>query len=124
MTTTITCLLVTNDPDDFLEFSEALNEISKDAIVIAVADMTRAVALLAGKLSTPDYIFVNLSMPGVKPENFLRQMKENEKLKRLPVVGFGVSQNLDGIKSHLSHFLGEDYSYSDLKKFLMKLLNL
>ena len=123
MATTITCLLVTNDPDDFLEFSEALNEISKDAILVAVADTARAITLLVDKLQTPDFIFLNLSMYGGRPESFLKQVKENKKLSKVCVVGYGDSVSLNGTKSHVSHFLNDNFSYTDLKKFLIRLLN-
>ena len=124
MTKTIACLLVTNDPDDFLEFSEALNEISDDAILVAVADTTRAIKLLQEKLQRPDFILINLSMYGGMPETFLKLLIDHDTLKRVPVVGYGASENLDGVKSRISQFLGEDFSYADLKKSLTALLRL
>ena len=67
-----TSLLVTDDHDDHVAFSEALSEISAQTIVLVALDSVKALALVRSKKFIPDYFFLDLSMPGIKINSFLK----------------------------------------------------
>lgn len=114
-----TCLLVTDDPDDHQAFSEALSEISDDAIVLNILDSQKALIFLASKKYSPDYIFLDLSMNGIRVNAFLDAMRSQQGLNRIPTVLYGDRTTFDNIGRYDDvMFFDKDYEYSELKNFL------
>jgi CheY-like chemotaxis protein len=118
-----TFLLVSDDPDDQLEFSEALYEVSSDTILINVAHAEKAMAFLDKKVCLPEYIILDLSVNGVDPNEFLTKLEKDPLLQRIPVIAYGDYSDFDKIKSNgISAFLNRDSSYSDLRVFLTRIV--
>ncbi len=114
-----TCLLITDDPDDHQAFTEALSEISAKAIVLNVVDSEKALDFLKIKKHTPDYIFIDLSMHGIRINSFLKAVKSDIDLSLVPTVVYG--QEKDFIKIENPEkvvFFIKDYEYSHLRDFL------
>lgn len=119
-----TCLLVTDDPDDYQVFSEALSEISPSVVLVVVPDSEKALDLLKAKKFLPDYIFLDLSMHGVRGYNFLKVLKGDDALKRIPVVVYGSDGELEDAREiDIAAFFSKDYNYSELRRFLKDILN-
>lgn len=119
-----TCLLVTDDPDDHQVFSEALSEISPGIVLVVVPDSEKALELLKAKKFIPDYIFLDLSMHGVRGYNFLRILKSDDDLKRIPAVVYGGDGELEDARDvDIAAFFSKDYNYSELRRFLKDILN-
>lgn len=116
-----TCLLISDDPDDHIEFSEALYEVSDDTVLISVADLKRAADLLALKKCVPEFIFLNLGMGELNPDGFIKLLEDPE-LLRVQVIAYGDSANAFTAKGRISDFLESDVSYSELKSFLEKIM--
>lgn len=118
-----TCLLVTDDPDDHQAFSEALNEISSNTILIIMLDSTKAALLLQSKKLIPDYIFIDLSMHGIRITEFMTAFKREASIQHIPVVLYGEEeqlsklQNIDG-----TPFFSKDYNYAELRSFLKEVI--
>src|SRR4051812_36266253 len=102
-----TCLLVTDDPDDHHAFSEALAEISEKAIVLNILDSQKAVSFLSSKRHTPDYIFLDLSMHGIRINTFLKSINGDAAINQVPTVVYGDEVTFSKIDGH----------YPDLKFF-------
>lgn len=114
-----TCLLVTDDPDDHQVFSEALSEISPGVILVVIPDSEKAVELLKAKKLVPDYIFLDLSMHGVRINSFLKVLKADDVLKRIPAVVYGNDDELENAAAtDFAAFFSKDYNYSELRSFL------
>jgi two-component SAPR family response regulator len=119
-----TCLLVSDDPDDHIEFSEALYEISNEIILISVTHPKKALDLLLMKKCNPDFIFVNLEMNGFSPDDFLTAIEQDPDLERISLIAFGEYSEYDKLKSRrISSFMNNDTSYSELRNFLAKVVN-
>jgi two-component SAPR family response regulator len=119
-----TCLLISDDPDDHIEFSEALYEISNDIILLSVTHPKKALDLLSMKKCNPDFIFVNLEMNGYNADEFLTAVEENPDLENIRVVAYGEYGDYDKIKTRrISSFLNNDTSFSELRNFLSKIVN-
>jgi CheY-like chemotaxis protein len=118
-----TCLLVTDDPDDHQSFSEALSEISANTILIVILDSKKATMLLESRKHIPDYIFVDLSMHGIRIREFIDAVKRESSVRNIPTILYGDEdeltkiQNVDGIP-----FFPKDYNYAELRSFLMEVL--
>src|SRR5688500_13634794 len=94
-----TCLLISDDPDDHIEFSEALYEISDDTVLISVADLKKAMELLSLKRCIPEYIFLNIAMSGFNPDDLFSSMDEPE-LKHIQVIAYGESRHFSNLCKH------------------------
>jgi CheY-like chemotaxis protein len=118
-----TCLLVTDDPDDHQAFSEALAEISERTVVLNILDSQKALSLLLSKKHAPDYIFLDLSMHGIRINTFLKSVTGDAELGEVPMVVYGEQTSfsqIDGKFNNIS-FFNKDFEYSELKDFLRKL---
>jgi CheY-like chemotaxis protein len=118
-----TCLLVTDDPDDHQVFSEALSEISSGVILVVVPDSEQAIELLKAKKFIPDYIFLDLSMHGVRSNSFFKILKRDDELKRIPIIIYGNDGELQNAgDAHIAAFFNKDYNYSELRNFLREII--
>jgi hypothetical protein len=117
-----TCLLISDDPDDHLEFSEALYEVSSDTILVSIVNAHKSLDLLKAKVYLPDFIFFDLS-DGVHADVFLTTIQKDPILENVPVIVYGGYPEFEKITTlGVSAFLSDDYSYSDLRSFLKKIL--
>jgi response regulator of citrate/malate metabolism len=120
---TKTCLLITDDPDDQFEFTEAMNEISSDIVLLNISGSAKAIKLIQSKRHIPDYIFLDLSL-GENPVNeFLDTLNKLDYQQAIPTIVYGqdeefIKVNITGI----TDFLKKGYAYSTLKAFLKKLI--
>ena len=83
----INILLADDDREDRIIFDKALSEIPIATNLCMVKDGARLMHLLdANTGPLPDILFLDLSMPYKTGFECLAEIKENEKLKALPVV--------------------------------------
>jgi CheY-like chemotaxis protein len=117
-----TCLLVTDDPDDHQAFSEALTEISERTVVLNILDSQKALSLLLSKRYAPDYIFLDLSMHGIRINTFLKSVMADTILSEVPMVVYGEQASISKIDGNFNNiiFFNKDFEYSELKDFLKK----
>lgn len=116
----MTCLLITDDPDDHQSFSEAFAEVSEETIVLIVLDSQKALEMLRAKKHSPDFIFLDLSMHGIRINTFLKFIKtEDKNLQNLPVVVYGdVTEFYKMEFASEVTFFNKEYEYSELRDFL------
>jgi DNA-binding NarL/FixJ family response regulator len=118
-----TCLLVSDDPDDQAEFTEALSEISEEIIAIVLADPKRAADLVLSKRHIPDYMIVDLSVDGISQDDFFSRLASDRDFEEMVVIAFGDDSEYEGVKSgKISAFLERDSAYSDMRKFLRRVI--
>src|SRR5687768_2010980 len=94
------CLLVTDDPDDHQAFSEALSEISEGAIVLIILDSQKAIQLFKTHTLRFDYIFLDLTMNGIRVNSFLKSIHANADLKSVRILVYGEEKSFPGIESN------------------------
>ena len=118
-----TCLLVSDDPDDQVEFTEALSEISDELIAIVLSDPKRAADLVLSKRHIPDYMIVDLSVDGFAHDDFFSRLASDRDFDEMVVIAFGDDFEYEGVKSgKVSAFLERDSAYSDMRKFLRRVI--
>lgn len=89
-------LLVDDDVDDRKYFVSAVKEIDATIECVTAKDGQQALELLRnGDLSLPDYIFLDLRMPRISGKQCLLQIKEDERLKDIPVIIYTTSRELE-----------------------------
>ncbi|MFL5748850.1 MAG: response regulator [Niastella sp.] len=85
--------LVDDDIDDHEIFKSALAKVDEDLELITATNGYEALNMLSTANTFPDYIFVDLNMPGMGGLQFLKEIKQTDNLKHLPVIIYTTSSN-------------------------------
>lgn len=108
-------LLADDDVDDRYFFDKALKEITVASNLVTVSNGELLMQYLTERLQQlPDILFLDLSMPRKTGFECLAEIKDNEKLKDLPVIIFTTSFTRgidfeDNLKKTFSRMGAEDY---------------
>ena len=86
MTINKCCIFIDNDPFDQAVFTKALNDTAPDTICFTAADAYDAMHMMTEEKVMPDYIFVELELPGMNGIEFLKAIKKIESLREIPVI--------------------------------------
>lgn len=127
-TTPLNLLLADDDTDDCIFFKDALEELPISAKLTTVNDGMQLMQLLSKKEVLPDVLYLDLNMPRKNGFNCLSEIKQDEKLKELPVIIFSTSFDKEVIS--LLHEKGAHYyiqkpaEFDNLKKVIHKSLEL
>ena len=91
-------LLADDDIDDCNFFRQALKELSVSTILSTVHDGDELLNYLIEKEENlPDVLFLDINMPRKSGMECLSEIKQNEKLKDIPVVMFSTSNSWESI---------------------------
>ncbi len=85
-------MIVEDDADDRLYFRNAVKQIDASYECIESWNGAQAIKLLHNLKQLPDFIFIDLNMPLMNGLDCLEQLKEDEKLKNIPVIIYSTSQ--------------------------------
>ncbi|WP_125721189.1 response regulator [Flavobacterium ustbae] len=79
-------LLIDDDIDDMQLFTEAVQAVNRDVVYRAELNPSRAYEQLAASEDLPDIIFLDYNMPVVNGLEFIKRMRNAEKLKNIDVI--------------------------------------
>ncbi len=116
-----TCLLISDDPDDHIELSEALYEISDDTVLVAVSDVGKALDLLSANKCVPEFILLNLIISELIAQEFFNAIEANPALSHVRVIVFGEAEVIK--HARVAAVLDTDLTYSELKEALRELIS-
>jgi CheY-like chemotaxis protein len=118
-------LLVDDDEDDQLIFTDALSELGGDIQCITVNNGLEALVYLQ-KMPNPILIFVDLNMPVMNGFDFLKTIKGNLRLEKIPVVIYTTSDHPRDKKETLANgahlFFTKTPDFKKLKTTLSEIL--
>ncbi len=101
-------VLADDDDDDRLLFTEALEELPLSAEVTTFDNGVDLMAFLIDEFNTlPDIIFLDLNMPLMNGEECLRDIRNEDRLKKIPIIIYSTS--LDMEKASLLQKRGANY---------------
>lgn len=101
-------VLADDDDDDRLLFTEALEELPLHAEVATFDNGVDLMAYLIDEFNTlPDIIFLDLNMPLMNGEECLRDIRNEERLKKIPIIIYSTSLDLE--KASLLQKRGANY---------------
>ncbi len=85
-------LIVDDDEEDRMIFKEALKEIDLNFCLLTAGEGQEALDLLGSvTVRVPDYIFLDINMPGMNGKTFLKELKLHDCYKNIPVVVYSTS---------------------------------
>ena len=83
----IVILIVDDDEDDRKLFIEAAGEVDKEIKCIAAVNGDEALKYLSDAANAaPDFIFLDLRMPGLSGQQTLVEIKKDARLASIPVI--------------------------------------
>ena len=115
----ITILLVDDDRDDRNLFLEATREVDDTIVCIAAGSGQEALLYLKDvKNPLPDYIFLDLRMPGLSGQDCLVEIKRESRLAAVPVIVYTTSrdvmESMELKKLGAAHFMSKPVSPEDV----------
>jgi CheY-like chemotaxis protein len=116
-------LLADDDIDDCLFFKNALEELLLPVRLTTVHDGEQLMHYLFDKLQNfPDVIFLDINMPRKNGMECLLEIKQNAKLKKIPLVIFSTSNSKDKVgelfKNGADIYIHKPGDFSQLKQVL------
>jgi len=125
----LTILLADDDTDDCLFFAEAIEEWIPSANFTFVHDGEELMDLLTQKTGKlPGILFLDLNMPRKNGFECLAEIKQNEKLKAVPVVIFSTSLEQEVVNllynTGAKYFIRKPSEFALFKKIILYTLTL
>lgn len=112
-------IIAEDDSDDRLLIEDALNEnnIPSESLVF-VSDGEELMARLKDNAGQPAMVFLDLNMPRKDGRQALKEIKQDEQLKHIPIVVFSTSSSEEDIrtsyKNGVNTYFTKPAKYSDL----------
>jgi CheY-like chemotaxis protein len=95
MEKSITILLVDDDEDDRKLFFEAVKEVDDTILCVSAGNGQEALLYLKNMDNQlPDYIFLDLHMPGLSGQRCLEEIKKDARLAPVPVIVYTTSREV------------------------------
>lgn len=125
----IQLLLADDDEDDRMLFYEVLSELVFPTQFSTVHDGEQLMQRLTeNPVELPDVLFLDLNMPRKNGLQCLEEIKQNEKLKQLPVIIYSTSFQKDVAdllyKNGAQHYIRKAAEFSQLKSLIHQALSL
>ncbi|MEO7175367.1 MAG: response regulator [Saprospiraceae bacterium] len=112
MSTRKILMIVDDDKDDRGFFCSAIRKNNPSYEIVEAENGADALKQLRKAKQLPDFIFLDLNMPKMGGRECLKELKNDEKLKNIPVIIYSTSEYKVDIK--VSKELGADYFLTKL----------
>jgi CheY-like chemotaxis protein len=96
----MTILYIDDDADDAYIMKEALQYLDKSIECITFEKGTEAINYMLHASTLPDYIFLDINMPQMDGKECLIRIKEEQRLKHIPVVMCSTAFQTKEMKSY------------------------
>jgi CheY-like chemotaxis protein len=125
--TPLKILLADDDPDDRYFFEEALKDFLQPTDLTVVNDGEQLIRQLTDETNMlPDILFLDLNMPRKNGFECLSEIKQNPRLKELPVIIYSTTfhKKIADIlyKNGATYYISKPFEISLLKKAVQKML--
>lgn len=121
-------LLADDDEDDCSFFQEALDDLSVSVTLVTVNDGVQLMDYLTANSSgnLPDMLFLDLNMPRKNGHECLKEIKDIERLKTLPIIIFSTSLDTEIVdlmfEKGATYYIRKPGDFSKLKNVIGKAL--
>lgn len=118
--------LVDDDIDDRLLLQEALNEVAPQVKLSLADGCDMLVKLSKVGFEKPDFIMLDLNMPGLNGFECLEEIMNREHLGNVPVIIYSTTANPEHVKRTYNKgaclYMQKPSSYEGIKKLMNKVL--
>jgi CheY-like chemotaxis protein len=123
----MTILCIDNDPDDLEIFREAVRSINPQIACLLARDADGALKFLTDAVVLPEYIFIDINMPGMNGIQLLRQLRTFKEYTDIPVIMYSTSVNHtdynESIRQGAIGFIQKANTLKDMYFALQKFIN-
>lgn len=120
-------LLVDDSPQDRLLAQEAFESVCPKCTLTCAASGHEALTLFDDPTFEPEVILLDLNMPGINGFEVLKALKNNPRLRRIPVVILSTSNAQQDISQaytlHASSYLVKSANFAEFLKQVETFLN-
>lgn len=124
-----TVIIIDDDPDDIEIIREAINECDPTFVCIAFSNPSEAMRIVLDDLIIlPDYIFIDINMPGINGPACLKEFRKWHTLDKVVITMISTSMP-DNVAINLKQ-LGANFTfqkptkYEDFHQILSKVFNI
>jgi CheY-like chemotaxis protein len=115
----MTILLIDDDEDDRKLFFEATKEVDTEIKCVAAVNGQEALTYLNNAAnSLPDFIFLDLRMPGLSGQQCLEAIKKDFRLASIPIIVYTTSRDVKESETMkrlgATHFMSKPVSPDDV----------
>jgi hypothetical protein len=111
-------LFISDDPDDYQTYQEAIDEISRDIVLVNIGDSKKAMRYLRQIQILPDYLFIDLTMPDSYASLFM-EVNTNSRLKRVPTIAVVDDESRRQVDSQF-FLIDKSIDFAELKNELVR----
>ena len=119
--------LADDDPEDREIFLEVISEVVPHVKVTVAKNGKELMNMLIQKEELPDIIFLDLNMPLKNGQECLVEIRNNEKLKAIPVIIYSTSRSREHIDDTFmkgaNFYFPKPDSFKDLKTMIAKIFS-
>jgi len=121
-------LLVEDDADDRMLFTDALNEITSEVRLRTASHCNDGIdALIKPQDELPDLVVMDINMPGKNGLECLEDIRSHPRLKKLPVVILSTGTDKDVIRDAYrrgaNFYISKPNSFQELKRQVQKIIS-
>jgi CheY-like chemotaxis protein len=121
-------LLIDDDDDDREIFREAVNSLGKGILCEDEKNPTQALEKLRKSEVLPDIIFLDYNMPDMNGQDFIAQIKGEQRLRDIPVILYSTYSKEAAeqllLTAGTEKFISKPYNFDDLKSILKIVLQI
>ena len=122
----MTILLVDDDEDDHDIFREAVAIVKPGCEMVFAKDGEQGLAQLNSG-SLPDFIFLDVNMPKMDGKEFLKNVKANPDLRKIPVIIYSTSKHKSALGEYIamgaSNYITKPSEFNLLLSYLKSILH-
>jgi CheY-like chemotaxis protein len=122
----ITILLIDDDPDDRELFVKSVREVDENIECLTAPDGIQGLAMLKAG-DPPDFIFLDLRMPGYTGKKCLEEIRKDPKLKDVPVIIYTTSTDVADAQELTAmgavHFISKPTNPSEIYYLVATVIN-
>jgi len=122
----MTLLYIEDDEDDIHIFKEAVELTNQKTVLHIARDAREAFKMLEELTILPDLIFLDINLPEIPGQQFLKTLKSTHGLKTVPVVVYSTTGHLHDIEEckrlGASDFIIKPNKFDQLVTILQKFI--
>lgn len=124
----ITIILADDDEDDIMLFKKAISELQINVTLIIAQNGEQLMQLLQKNEQLPEMVFLDMNMPCKNGFTCLTEIKQDEKLKSIPVIILSTSSEKKVLnqlyENGAQFFIRKPNEFSLLKNLIKKAITL
>jgi len=122
----MTILYIDDDIEDIEIFQDALGDVDPSVQLLTARNGKDALALLGAAEVLPDYVVLDINMPGMDGKSCLQEIRKEKRFDPIDIVIYstnGLPQDIEKIESLQARFVRKANSFDDLRLMIRGMID-